>query len=325
MQPVITKMLEQIPGRVIFFAETGSYLYGTNLETSDHDYKAVYIPTLKSILTGKVKKTLSLTTGGDGKNTSEDIDIEVFSLDQYLRLLSQGQTNALEMLFIKNALITSNIWKDLCKDGYKFANMNAGAFVGYCKAQAYRYGNKGNRLSTIEKVLEVCQTLDQDEHIYRYEYHWTALIKDLPNIQKIMIEIRRGHPDLKPALDICGRKFAFSDRVKSMTDSLIKLKDTYGSRSKSAKADGGVDYKALMHAVRIIDEAIELAIYGELDFPRSGADLYKDIRQKKIPFDEISNLIESKMETFDQIKKSEVKPDLEAIDQFVFDVYKEAE
>jgi len=44
--------------------------------------------------------------------------------------------------------------------------------------------------------------------------------------------------------------------------------DTFGDRAKAAAKDGAFDRKAMYHAVRIIDEAVELLETGNLVFPR---------------------------------------------------------
>jgi predicted nucleotidyltransferase len=67
----------------------GSHVYGTNVSTSDHDYKAVHLPEGRDILLQRPKNTINIKTKVDGtkKNTAEDVDFESFSVQQYLKLL----------------------------------------------------------------------------------------------------------------------------------------------------------------------------------------------------------------------------------------------
>lgn len=55
----------------------GSHVYGTtNLPTSDLDYKAVYIPSIRDIILQRPKNTITSHTKKDytAKNTAGDID-----------------------------------------------------------------------------------------------------------------------------------------------------------------------------------------------------------------------------------------------------------
>ena len=58
--------------KIIIKAVAGSHLFGTNTESSDADFKGVYMPDARDIFLQKVKDTIRITTGGDkDKNTKE--------------------------------------------------------------------------------------------------------------------------------------------------------------------------------------------------------------------------------------------------------------
>src|SRR5689334_19029137 len=79
----------------------GSHLYGTDTLNSDLDIKAVYLPEARDICLGTVKRNICThrpKQHGE-RNTKDDVDVEVFSLGEYLKLLLEGQTMALDMLF----------------------------------------------------------------------------------------------------------------------------------------------------------------------------------------------------------------------------------
>ena len=59
----------------------GSHLYGTNDENSDMDYKRIVIPDERDVILGRVFKSRHENTKvGDGKNTSDDVDVEIISI-----------------------------------------------------------------------------------------------------------------------------------------------------------------------------------------------------------------------------------------------------
>src|SRR5687768_2961981 len=97
---------------IIYKCEFGSVIYGTNTPTSDKDYKAIYLPTKEEILLQKVKRVENLNTKPKGtveRNKADDVDFEIFSFQEYLKLLCEGQTPMLDMLFCPTKhIITSH-------------------------------------------------------------------------------------------------------------------------------------------------------------------------------------------------------------------------
>lgn len=136
----------------------GSHLYGMDTPASDKDYKGVFMPTKEQIFLGNIPKSYNETTKhGNEKNTSEDIDTEIYSLHYFIKLACEGQTVALDMLHApKNMILeTSYIWKEIVESREKFYTKNLRAFVSYARKQASKYGIKGSRLSTVKNVLEI--------------------------------------------------------------------------------------------------------------------------------------------------------------------------
>lgn len=94
----------------------GSHLYGTDTEESDKDYKGIFLPPFEDCVLNKIPKSLNKSTSGkDSKNTKDDIDEEIFSLQYFIKLACEGQTVAIDMLHAPDEMIieTSDIWKEL--------------------------------------------------------------------------------------------------------------------------------------------------------------------------------------------------------------------
>ena len=66
----------------------GSHLYGTDTPESDKDFKGIFMPSKKEIFLGKIPKSISESTkkGSESKNTAEDIDTEIYSLQYFIEL-----------------------------------------------------------------------------------------------------------------------------------------------------------------------------------------------------------------------------------------------
>lgn len=74
----------------------GSHLYGLNTENSDLDYKGIYLPSLNNYLLQTVQKTIQHSTGSQtSRNTKEDIDSQMFSLNYFIELALRGDTYAI--------------------------------------------------------------------------------------------------------------------------------------------------------------------------------------------------------------------------------------
>src|ERR1035437_10182811 len=79
----------------------GSFVYGTNVETSDRDYKSIFVPDALDLIMQRPAKHIQNNTKKDTqyRNAATDIDDEAFSIQSFIRLLVEGQTCALDILF----------------------------------------------------------------------------------------------------------------------------------------------------------------------------------------------------------------------------------
>jgi len=85
----------------------GSHLFGTNTEKSDLDYKGVFIPDADDILMSSYKHTVctSTNTVRNTKNSSEDVDLEMYSLKKFFDMIFAANNHALEILFAPDNMI----------------------------------------------------------------------------------------------------------------------------------------------------------------------------------------------------------------------------
>ena len=121
--------------KVLFKCLSGSYLYGTNSESSDKDYKGVFLPNINDLILCKAPKHYTYSTGSKTeRNNSNDVDETYYSLHYFLELAAKGDTNAIDILFAytnKNAVIqTSDIWNEIINNTDKFLTKNVKAYLG---------------------------------------------------------------------------------------------------------------------------------------------------------------------------------------------------
>lgn len=253
--------------KTVFKSIHGSHLYGTNYAGSDTDYKVVFAHSLSELITG----------ADDCFRVNAPDDTENFSIKKFSLLLHQQQTNAIEMLFTPNEFIveTSPAWEELRANKSRLVSKNIMPFVGYAKQQARVYSEKGNALNLLKEL---------NEDLKRWLlYHSTTaetqalkFVEDSIELPKLVEKypqlINRGEKLSNigtpiPYIQILNKQFECFVPVNEWALRIQNMIDTYGERAKSAAAEGAFDRKAMYHAVRIIMEANQLLITGELTFP----------------------------------------------------------
>lgn len=312
--------------RILF----GSSLYGTNTPTSDTDYKAVYIPTAEDILLRRVKESISYSKEKPEfeKNSSADIDEEIYSLDKYLKLVAEGQTVSLDMLFAPNNYILehSPMWTRIQNNRKKLISRQSKAFIGYCRQQANKYGIKGSRVAAARDALEflnhLVSILGMNKKLGDYATKIDVWAKDKEFIKIVDIPLASGQ-EIRH-LDVCDRLLPFTASVGSAFSVVEKIVDGYGKRALQAEKNEGVDWKALSHAVRIGQQAVELFRTHNIIFPRPNAPELLNIKKGWLPYKEVSEKIE---ELFDDVEREAAASTLPEnvdkawIEDFLLDTY----
>jgi len=308
----------------------GSRMYGTSTPESDTDYKSVFIPSGRDILLQRAKGAISTQRPkGDGeKNNADDVDEERFSLQRYLQLVGEGQTNALDMLFAPPWAIVgepSPLWHEIVVNKDKLTTRRAAAFVGYARAQASRYSARGTRIATARAArdllhaalssTEKVSTLDPDIRELMAKHEHMSLIEDVtPHGQKVLM------------WSVCDRKMHYTMSIKNAHDVMKKVVDEYGRRALMAETQKGADWKALSHAVRVGEEALELLQTGRITFPLPNAAHILDIKQGRLPYEAVTEEIEELLVKVVMAAEASTlpdKPDYEWIDDFVAAAYRE--
>lgn len=290
----------------MFKTQFGSHVYGTNIPTSDRDYKAIYLPSADDILLQRIKASTQTKTKKDphAKNTADDIDIETFSLDKYLKLLMDGQTVALDMLFTPEQFWVGDvdpIWYEIRHHKDKFLHSGVLSFVGYCRTQANKYGIKGSRMKAVRSSLEYLKLSSNYETIRLEDISLDNLIKahDDKLVKITMCNAPNGK--IEPHLDICNRKFGMRTKVEYVVNVLQRIYDEYGERARLAEKNEGIDWKALMHAVRVQCEARELLQTKNITFPRPEKDLLLKIRKGEMDYKDVAKIIEEGLEELEEM------------------------
>lgn len=311
--------------------EFGSTLYGTRVPTSDTDYKGIILPPAKEILLQRAKNGVNKSTGDDfSKNTKDDIDDEMYWLHNYTKMLSEGQTGALDMLFTpdRHILQTSPLWNYIRIHKEKFLSKRMTSFIGYCVGQASKYSLKGDYMAAYKFAYEFFESYPTQTRVSETDLSKFLAFdfgKDMSKRIMCIVELPDANMTRLNYVQVGPKtKVPFTATCKTAGAIYKEQFDKYGARSKAAMDNQGLDLKALCNAVRVINEGIELCKTGQISFPRPEAALLLKIRRNELPFQQISEMIDNGVsEVKVEMAKSSLpeRPDIEFIEDMVCRTY----
>lgn len=324
----------------------GSHLFGTNTPSSDTDYKGIYLPEPKDLLLGKVKSSINTGTNKtDTKNTSEDVDVEFYSLQKFMNMLAEGQTVALELLWTPDHMIIEKtpLWDEIVSHRHELTHKKVTAFVGYCKTQANKYGVKGSRMGELKKVINhVEMFLSRGPTNNRNEklnvgypdsassvFGSISILKCSDKFEHVEFGTQKFQDEELRYIEVCGRKFHDTVKIGYFLDALKKVYDNYGERAKQAESNDGIDWKALSHAYRVCTQAIELLKTGRmtLPLPINALEVVRAIKLGRLDFKEVKPLLETRVEEVIKLEEqSNLQSELDHkkwCEDFVVDKYME--
>jgi hypothetical protein len=303
--------------------EFGSHLYGTNTPQSDHDYKSIYVPCASDILLQRVKGSTGhkVKRYEHEKNSPEDTDDEAYSLQRYLSLLAEGQTVTIDMLFAPKPLITSPLWEEIRANKDRLLTKRSAAFVGYCRTQANKYGIKGSRVAAVKTAAE---GFARDLAIHGPTAKVGDIMGDRPreiNEHTRVLEKETTPGKFETYFECCNRMVGFKNTLKEATKIYTKIYEEYGHRARLAQTNEGIDWKALSHAVRVANEALELLESHHVTFPLPNAEHILEIKKGTVPYAQVAEEIEGLLVVVEKASEASTLRDV-ADQEFIDDLIK---
>lgn len=125
--------------KILFKGIVGSTAYGLNTETSDVDIKFVYLQSNKDILNNKYKP-----------QTDVNKDEVGYELRRFLELLSTGNPNVLELLFLPERCVlqTSPEFEEIKKNRHLFLTKKCyNTYSGYAVGQLKKAGGLNKKFN----------------------------------------------------------------------------------------------------------------------------------------------------------------------------------
>lgn len=275
----------------------GSHLYGTSTPESDVDFKEIYVPHARDILTGNVKEHMSKNTNNtSSKNTKDDVDHELYSLKYFFKLSADGETVALDMLHTPPSLVVKSdlpdVWKYIQDNRSRFYTTNMKSYLGYVRKQASKYGVKGSRLAVLRQALKRSNEWGQ--------YFDNGAVIRLSHMKNVLpvgefaswVETENEKTGKQTFYNLLDRKFQDTLTNKEFNAILVKLEENYGERARKAEANEGIDWKALSHACRGGLQLLEIYKTGDLVYPLQDAPFILDVKLGKHTFKTVQEFLE---------------------------------
>lgn len=312
----------------------GSHLYGTSTPESDVDFKEIYVPHARDILTGKVKEHMSKNTNNtSSKNTKDDVDHELYSLKYFFKLAADGETVALDMLHTPPSLVVKSdlpdVWKYIQDNRSRFYTTNMKSYLGYVRKQASKYGVKGSRLAVLRQALKRSNEWGQ--------YFDNGAVIRLSHMKNVLpvgefaswVETENEKTGKQTFYSLLDRKFQDTLTNKEFNAILVKLEENYGERARKAEANEGIDWKALSHACRGGLQLLEIYKTGDLVYPLQDAPFILDVKLGKHTFKTVQEFLEDIVDQVEQASEQaakngmQQKVDMSFWDDFLEQVYLE--
>ena len=201
----------------------------------------------------------------------------------------------------------------------KFLTSNIKAMMGYVVNQANMYSFKGERLNVTRELIDIFSKVPLPDtqicvgDIYLQNQLFFKSTNDLalkyPKYFKITTYNRDGSGDQAPCFTILEKTIPFTDKVDYAYRVLKTIENKYGSRAERA-SESNVDWKATMHALRIVDEGIAILQDHKIDFPfhENYVEYLLKIKNGQIPLEQVKDEISEKLELLKDLEKNTTLP-----------------
>ena len=292
---------------LLYLSLYGSHLYGTHTSSSDLDLRGVFLPSYESLLLGEIPKEFRFSTGSNSsQNGADDIDINIFSLHKFIKLIREGDTNGLDLYFGQYnkdcVLFKHPEFETLLSSVSSILDIkDSKAYIGYSIGQAKRWGIKGSNYGTIKAIKNIL-----DDHIKVINTD-KFILADV--VEQILREC--GHKsncfvkDIKDVsyLIVIGSAHQLNITLEEFKNRINKAYNQFSSRIVKA-GENDIDYKALSHAVRVLDQCAELYETGYITFPLVNVQLISDIKAGKMDYEAIEEIILKGLDKAESLRAS---------------------
>jgi len=292
-------------GRIILITKFGSHLYGTNTENSDTDIFGVFVPNIEDILMNNIPKHISFSTSNHKrKNTKDDIDVVMVSLQYFLNELNKGDINMLATLFSM-----SNPDNIIFKDGFEFIFNNRHNLITRRVLKKGSFGyifKQRNNLSKLDNEFKVLLSKLGGEitTIVGLSNKFTKNTKLFEIVDLLMekfpdkltiFETTNDNGSINKFLVVDDlMKFNFNDKVSNVLKKLNKRINLILSM------DNLINSKRISNSFRLMEMIEEFLDTGDIKFPLKNREFLIKIKKGEFDTQELIKLMKTQIDRIKQ-------------------------
>lgn len=333
--------------KILFKAILGSRAYGTHTPESDYDYRGVGIQTGLEYYFG--------TKRFKQQQGAKDEDITIYSIQQFFDLAAKGNPNILEIMYQDNEDLietTTPEWTNIIVPNRNMflSKKVKHAYKGYAIAQYNRMSRHHKWLSNppskpnmedyfykpsekweMYKNIYIDYDVEKPENKNRI-INFIDSISDPGIFSKLLlvkyhgknITVRMKEKNIEKQ----GMLFDKEKYEKDLNDynSYVEKRTNRNKDRFTLEEKYGYDTKHASHTIRLIDQAEDVLVHQKLRLTRPDrVQLWKDIRNGKLSFDEFIALYEEgieNMETWTEKSTLPAKPNMNKIEKVLIDIVK---
>jgi hypothetical protein len=245
--------------------------------------------------------------------------------------VGEGHPHVLDMLFAPPWAWVGEpdpLWRTILEYRSRMLSRSIVPIFDYCRGQCAKYGLKGTRITALRTVLAALDRLCEQGHDRSMLcLHRPFLEEWFAGMDMIGFE-EGGDPSGRPStlLTVSDKSVPLTCSVHRAVPVFRGALAKYGHRAHAAETNQGIDWKAVMHAVRVGTQTIELLETGTITFPRPDATFLLTVVKGEHPYREVAARIESLMtEVEEAAARSPLpeKPDFAMMDLLVANAYQE--
>jgi RNA repair pathway DNA polymerase beta family len=306
-------VIDVAPHKLLYLAKSGSKLFGSDTPKSDLDVKGVFLPTRESLYLQTAPQQFSANTNpsdSERKNTVEDVDVTVWSLQFWLKLLLRGDINAVSLLFSpthESAILEGSdaafVERLRAIDAKRLLTKSLGGMMGFAYSQAVKYSDKGKHLRAVRVAVRLLESV-------------TGSVGDVAGA--IVLEVADGslariaeNERGLPQLLILEKAFDLTASAAWAVKPLQQLEARYGKRALSAMGTGGVDFKAFSHSLRVLEEMRLLHVNGRITYPHvpEFATLLRDVKEGRYSAEALTQMLDAQLERTQAAEATSILPE----------------
>ena len=338
-------------GSIIFECISGSKAYGLDTPASDTDIRGVYILPQDQFYSLNYIEQIS----------NESNDIVYYELRKFFELLSKNNPNILELLNVPDdCILIKHPLFDSIKSEMFLSKLCEKSFVNYAYTQIKKARGLNKKIVNPQEkerkmVLDFCYVYEGKEAIsinafleqkqwsqencglaaiphlkdcynlfYNENNHYKGIaLKDTANDISLS-SIPKGE---KPIGLLYFNRDAYSSYCKTYREYHEWEEKRNEERYKTTIAhDKNYDSKNMMHTVRLLEMAKEIAIEGKIIVRRPNRPYLLDIKEGKMEYEDLVNLAESMKNELTHLFEQSVLPDIpdeEAVIKLLIQIRKE--